>query len=49
MEFLQILKIIITNKFNETSNIDIKRQIENAFKLFYKIQINKKQGKQVRI
>lgn len=38
-------KIVITNKFSETSNIDIKSQIENAFKIFYKIQINKKQGK----
>ena len=37
--------MVITNKFNETSNIDIKSQIENAFKIFYKIQLNKKQGK----
>ena len=34
-------KIVIINKFKETSTVDIKSTIENAFKIFYDLKINK--------
>lgn len=34
-------KIVIVNKFKETSTVDIKSTIENAFKIFYELKINK--------
>ena len=34
-------EIIIINKFKETSSVDIKNALEKAFKIFYKVQMNK--------
>ena len=34
-------QMVIINKFNEKSSADVKGTIENAFKIFYKLQINK--------
>ncbi len=35
-------EIVIINKFKESEAIDVKSTIENAFKMFYEMQINKK-------
>ena len=34
-------KIIIINKFKENEIVDIKELLENAFKLYYNMQITK--------
>ncbi len=34
--------IVIINKYKETEKIDVKTIIENSFKIFYEMQINKK-------
>ncbi len=34
--------IVIINKYKETEKIDVKAIIENSFKIFYEMQINKK-------
>ena len=35
-------EIIIINKFKENEIVDIKELLENAFKLYYNMQITKK-------
>lgn len=37
-------EIIIINKFKENEIVDIKELLENAFKLYYNMQITKKQA-----
>ena len=34
-------EITIINKFNEKSSVDVKKSIENAFKLFYSLIVSK--------
>lgn len=37
-------KIIIINKFKENEVVDIKELLENAFKMYYNMQLTKKVG-----
>lgn len=33
-------EITIINKFNEKASVDVKKSIENAFKMFYSLKVS---------